>query len=98
MKTLIISLTFAVILAAGCSKHEQTSASSATPGTATTTEMTPEQLGELGAAIQKQPEQAQRLLSERGLNEESFEEAIRRVSENADASKRYTEAYRKAST
>ena len=87
-------LVVALILPA-CQNKEQVETSESVATTAA--EMTPEQLGELGAAIKKQPDQAQRLLAEKGLNEESFEQAIRKVTEDPDASKRYAEAYRKAS-
>jgi hypothetical protein len=94
-KNLIAPLILVVALAMpGCQK-EQTATGEAAATTAS--EMTPEQLGELGAAIKKQPDQAQRLLAEKGLSEESFEQAIRRVTEDPAASKRYAEAYRKAS-
>jgi hypothetical protein len=52
-------------------------------------------LGALGAQIHNTPERANELLAEHGLDETSFEKAIRAVTENADASKRYAEAYRK---
>jgi hypothetical protein len=60
--------------------------------------LTPEQLGELGAQIRKEPSRAEELLAARGLDEKSFEKAIRDVTENPDASKRYADAYRKASS
>jgi hypothetical protein len=60
--------------------------------------MTPEQLGELGAQIRKEPTRAHELLASHGLDEQQFEQAIRNVTENADASKRYAAAYRKASS
>jgi hypothetical protein len=66
--------------------------------TAPATPLTPEQLGELGAQIRKEPARAQELLASHGLNAQSFEKAIRDVTENPDASKRYAEAYRKASS
>lgn len=87
-------LVVALVLPA-CQNKEQVATSESVSTTAAA--MTPEQLGELGAAIKKQPDQAQRLLAEKGFNEESFEQAIRRVTEDPDASKRYAEAYRKAS-
>jgi hypothetical protein len=59
--------------------------------------LTPEQLGALGAEIRKDPARGDELLQQHGLTRETFEKAIRDVTENADASQRYAEAYRKAS-
>jgi len=58
--------------------------------------LTPEELGELGAKIKQHPGDAQKLLSEKGLTGPSFEQAIRRVAESPEASKRYAAAYKKA--
>lgn len=55
--------------------------------------LTPEQLGELGARIRQSPGDAPRLLAQRGLTAESFEAQIRAVTENAEASKRYSASY-----
>ena len=59
-------------------------------------DMTPEQLGELGAQISKQPDQAKQLLSQHGMDEKSFEAKIRKITEDPAASKRYAEAFEKA--
>ena len=61
-------------------------------------ELTPEQLGELGAEIEKNPDAAQQLLTDRGLSEQTFEQAVRKVSEDPAASRRYAEAYKKTRT
>lgn len=102
MKNAATILTLlSVILMAGACQQEQKTASSAAPaaqsGVQAATPMTPEELGTLGAQIKNDPDQADTLLSQRGLTRESFEKAIRDVTENADASKRYSDAYRKAS-
>lgn len=60
-------------------------------------ELTPEELGALGAQIRKTPDHATDLLREHGLTQQSFEAQIRKVTESPEASKRYAEAYRKAS-
>jgi hypothetical protein len=82
-----------------CRKQAE-SAATATSGNATqvaaTQSLTPEQLGELGAQIKKDPARADELLAQRHLTRESFEKAIRDVTEDADASKRYAASYRKA--
>jgi len=61
-------------------------------------EMTPEQLGELGAQIKKDPSHAHELLSSHGLDDQSFEKAIRKITEDPVASKRYAAAYKNASS
>jgi hypothetical protein len=75
------------------------------PGSATTAQgssaafssLTPEQLGTLGAQIKKDPNSADALLSQHGLNAQSFAAAIRKVSENPADSKRYAAAFKSAS-
>jgi len=93
-----IALLLSSMLVAACGGREQT-ASKATPAepSAAAANLTPEQLGELGAQIQKNPDRAQELLKHHGFTPESFEVAIRKVTENPDASRRYAAAYRRAS-
>lgn len=102
-----ITITFALcalVLTGACGNDQPAATSGATPApaassqqTAAAAELTPEQLGELGAQIRKTPADAQRLLSERGLDEQKFEQAVRKVSEDPAAAKRYAESYKKAS-
>ena len=99
------AITFTLIvllaLAGACRQNENKTANVATgeqqASVQTARELTPEQLGELGAQIRKTPDRANELLSNHGLTQQSFEAQIRKVTENPDASKRYAEAYRKAS-
>jgi hypothetical protein len=88
---LVLSLTFA----GGC-RNEATpaSSSSSSKSPAPAASLTPEQLGELGGRIKKSPADAPRLLAEHHLTDESFEAAIRQVTESPDASKRYAAAFR----
>ena len=96
-----VTAIVAILLLTACGKqHHETAATSATTATtsqAASTTLTPEELGDLGARIQKEPARADEILSQRGLNQQSFEKAIRDVTENADASKRYAASYKKAS-
>jgi hypothetical protein len=101
-KALTLSIVVLLALAGGCNQDRNepaAAAPSAQPqvAQATTHEMTPEQLGELGAQIRKNPDGAEALLTQHGLTKESFEARIRKITENPDASKRYAAAYRKAS-
>lgn len=82
--------------AASTSATEQTKATAASEQVATGHQMSPEELGELGARIEKEPGKATEMLKEHGLDERSFERQIRQVTENPDSSKRYAEAYRRA--
>lgn len=106
-KQFTIIAAFLVVIAAGC-KNDQTASNSASqpasksaPNLSNTTAqasaLSPEDLGTLGAQIKKQPNDADKLLADKGLNEQSFAAAIRKVSENPDSAKRYTAAYKKAS-
>jgi nucleotide-binding universal stress UspA family protein len=101
MKRSLITLTVLLALAGACQQKQTASVASSEPKAAATTDamkqtLTPEQLGELGAKIEKSPDQAATLLSEHGLNEKTFEQQIRRVTEDPEASKRYAAAYEKA--
>ena len=105
-KQLTIIAAFLVMVAAGC-HNQQTASNTASqpvsknaPNLANTSQasaLSPEDLGTLGAAIKKQPNDADKLLADKGLNEQTFAAAIRKVSENPDSAKRYTAAYKKAS-
>jgi hypothetical protein len=92
----------ALVLLGGC-KQKTTQETVVTPtttektSTTVVTNMTPEELGQLGAEIKKKPGEAKRILSEHGLDEQSFEKAIRKVSSNIEESRRYAAAYKKAS-
>ena len=88
-------LTLFLTLAA-CGGKQQQASNTTAPATVNASALTPEQLGELGAQIQKNPDRAQELLTHHGLTAESFEKAIREVTENPDASRRYAAAYRRA--
>lgn len=105
MRTTLIAALFASTALIGACNNDRTATESAsqpaTSGSSAATAssaatVTPEELGELGAKIEKQPDRAGELLSAKGLDEKSFEQEIRKVTENPEASKRYAEAYKKA--
>ena len=81
----------ALMVSIACHNKEQSAATSSSTSETTVAQstMTPEQLGELGASIKKSPDNAQKLLADHGLTEESFEQAVRKVAEDPAASKRY---------
>ena len=86
----------------GCKNQSNNTASTNTPNGSNTSvaqqsNLSPEELGELGAKIKKSPGDAEKLLSEKGLTQQQFEQAVRKVAESPDQSKRYAEAYKKAS-
>ncbi|HEY8848050.1 MAG TPA: hypothetical protein VIO12_02085 [Thermoanaerobaculia bacterium] len=97
---LFATLILAVALASGCKQQQNAASTPATTNDQTSatasTNMSPEQLGELGAQIKKHPKDANKLLSDHGLTEASFEKAIRQVTQDPDASKRYAAAFKKA--
>lgn len=102
MKTLAIALALSAMLFGGaCSEKETaTNTPAGTPAEqtaeATDAQLTPEQLGELGAEIEKNPNEAKQLITDKGLDEQQYEQAMRKLSEDPAASKRYAEAYKKA--
>jgi hypothetical protein len=89
-----------LLLVAGCKNSQSSTAASSSDSStnvAQASSLSPEDLGTLGAQIKKQPNDADKLLSQHGLNEQSFAAAIRKVSEDPAAAKRYTAAYKSAS-
>jgi hypothetical protein len=107
MKTISMTLALCALLVGGACSNDQPAATAGASGNtpaaagqqqaaATSAELTPEQLGELGAQIRKNPADAQRLLTQRGLDEQKFEQAVRKVAEDPAAAKRYSESYKKA--
>jgi hypothetical protein len=102
MRTIAMAVFLSALLVAGGCSDTKTSTSTTTPASTNDSssapaQLTAEQLGELGAAITKNPNDAQSLLTQKGLNETSFEQAVRKVAENPEESKRYAEAYKRAS-
>lgn len=96
-KTLIAIAALTLVLAFGCNQKSTTQSTPASnQETAVSQNLTPEQLGEIGAQIKKNPSDATKILSEHGLTEASFEKAIRDVSSDPAASRRYRDAYNKA--
>lgn len=92
-----LALAGLLLVSAACGRDESTSTASSTPGeSAITTEpRTPEQLGEIGAQIEKEPQRGDAILTQHGMTRESFESEIRAVTENVDSARRYAAAYRK---
>ena len=106
MKTLLTSSAMVMlVLAAGCKNNPSSTAASSGSDSATTSaqssapaaSLSPEQLGTLGAQIKKQPNDADKILADHGLNEQQFAAAVRKVSENPADAKRYATAYKSAS-
>jgi hypothetical protein len=93
-----IVLTIALALFAGaCGQQQQQAATAAPAAPVEAPALSPEQLGELGAQLAKNPDRAEELLEQHRLTRESFETAIRDVTEDVDPSKRYAAAYKRAS-
>lgn len=100
MRTAAI-LLLTLLVTAACGSDERRAASQQPAkepaAAAAPARLTPEQLGELGAELRKDPARADELLARRGLTQQAFEKAIREVTEDPEASKRYAVAYRRAS-
>jgi hypothetical protein len=56
----------------------------------------PEKLGRVGAEITKSPDSKPQILSNHDLTPEEFSKAIREIASDADLSRRYHDAFRKA--
>ena len=92
----------ALLAALGCKDKSSSSAAQQQPvsteqtAQAQTSNVTPEQLGEIGAQIKKHPSDADKILGDHGLTQASFEKEIRRVASDPAASRRYRDAYKKS--
>lgn len=96
-RVLLAALVVVGVIA--CGQDAPSSATSSVAPLATSTPaLSPEQLGELGAEIRKNPATADEVLARHQFTRETFEQAIRNVTEDAEASKRYAAAYRRATT
>ena len=102
MKRTVIASAIALVMLAGCKQQQQQNtaaepAATKSASATTSSNLTPEQLGELGAQIKKDPSRANELLSAHGLDDQSFEKEIRKITQDPVASKRYAAAYKNAS-
>ena len=98
MKKLSIAIAaLSLVLTFGCNQKSSTNASSQQGVTTeqAQTNLTPEQLGEIGAKIKKHPSDVDKILTDNGLTQASFEKEIRKVSSDPAASRRYRDAYKK---
>ena len=95
--TMALVLSFALVACSNERNESKAAAGAAAdvPAVAASQELTPEQLGEIGARISKNSAQAKQILSEHGLDEKSFEQKIRKITEDPAASKRYAAAFEK---
>src|SRR6476469_3911779 len=98
--TSIAIAALGLVLVFGCKNQSDTTTSSSASGSTSTaatsasqSSLSPEELGELGAKIKKSPDDAQKLLSAKGLTAQSFEQQVRQVAQDPEASKRYAAAY-----
>ncbi|HEY0590758.1 MAG TPA: hypothetical protein VGF40_03250 [Thermoanaerobaculia bacterium] len=100
-RTLLLIMLVIPLALAGACQNQTSAAADANESKAASTraaqDLTPEELGKLGAELKKNPDRADQILTERGLDAKSFETAIRKVSEDPEASKRYAAAYKEAS-
>ncbi|MBW3565230.1 MAG: hypothetical protein KY459_10935 [Acidobacteria bacterium] len=91
MRTLAILLILAIPVAVGCSDDAATESAQASADA-----YTPEQLAEIGSAVEADPASAESILADAGLTPEEFEQEVRRVTEDPDLSRRYASAYHAA--
>ena len=98
MRKISIALAaLTLVLAFGCKqKSSGSSYSEPSQQTSVAQNLTPEQLGEIGAEIKKHPSDSEKILRDHGLDQASFEKAIRNVASDPAASRRYRDAYKKA--
>ncbi|HVR41995.1 MAG TPA: hypothetical protein VMS56_01015 [Thermoanaerobaculia bacterium] len=84
MRATLFATLFLALALGGCAQQGDTMAE---------LDLSPEELGEIGARISNEPDRVADILAEAGITEERFEEAIREVTEDPEASRRYAEAF-----
>ena len=87
-------LLAAGLLAAGCGNEPEVAEPELT--TVDAAELSPEELGRIGARLSQEPGRAEAILAEEGVTWEGFEAAVREVAANVETARRYAEAYRAA--
>jgi hypothetical protein len=78
-KALILTIVVLLAFAGGCKQNEYEKtevAAGETKAAQASHQMTPEQLGELGAQIRKDPSRAEALLSQHGMSKESVRRGL----------------------
>jgi len=100
MKKTFIVAALLLVAAFGCKQKSTSTTAASSPyssqqTTAQTPNVTPEQLGEIGAQIKHHPSDADKILADHGLTQDSFAKAIRQVASDPAASRRYRDAYKK---
>ncbi|HEX2253156.1 MAG TPA: hypothetical protein VHQ65_07810 [Thermoanaerobaculia bacterium] len=87
-------LLAAGLLATGCQNEPEVAESGIS--TADAADLSPEELGRLGARLSQEPGRAEAILAEEGVTWESFQAAVREVAASVETARRYSEAYRDA--
>lgn len=98
-RALLLTFVLSLALTGACNQGQTAATGDEKPATAAVAakDLSPEDLGKLGAELKKSPDRADQILSEHGLDQQTFETAIRKVTEDPEASKRYAAAYKQAS-
>jgi hypothetical protein len=79
---------------AACQDEPTTAGTAAEPVDAR--ELPPDELGRIGARLHAAPDDAETILEEEGVTWEDFQAAVREVSADVDAARRYSEAFHAA--
>jgi hypothetical protein len=79
-----------------CNGDDDGTPSPQTGETVAAADLSPEELGTLGAEIDREPERAAEILEERGLDPDEFAEAVRAVAADVGDSKDYAKAFGEA--
>ena len=66
------------------------------PETVAAAELSPAELGEIGAELDRSPERAEEILREKGVDPDEFEAAVREVAADVDAARKYSRAFAEA--
>ena len=95
-KLLMVLMAATLLIGAGCGGDDD-AVTSVQLEQAGVEELGPEELGELGVQLEANPDRIEEILAEHGLTLETYEAAIRSITENPGEAKRYAEAYENAS-
>ncbi len=97
MKTITRTLLAALLLSLGifgaaCQDEVATTSESVDAG-----ELSPDELGRIGARLHEAPDDAEAILADEGITWEDYQEAVRQVSADVESAQRYSEAFHAAS-
>jgi hypothetical protein len=100
MKTITRTLLAALLLSLGifgaACQDEVATSDSTTAESVDAGELSPDELGRIGARLHEAPDDAEAILADEGITWEDYQAAVREVSADVESAQRYSEAFHAA--